>query len=138
MDVDCVFVTSSTQPHTCNPTLLGILSLKIEGAEPISGFDAAGVVAAVGPNSVGFEVGDRVWGFGGYGGQAEYVSRPAAVLAKLPAKRSGHPDPIDMETIGTVPTVGITMVGALRRAGAPWDPSDNKTVIITAGNGGTG
>lgn len=121
--------------------------MQIEGATPIVGFDVAGVVEEVGFETDRFKVGDRVWGFSDVGGLAEYVAHPSGILGLLPPAPAqvaagsgggGEEDPINMSTIGSVPTVALTMMGAFRRAGAPWAPDSNTTVLITAGTGGTG
>ena len=114
--------------------------MQIEGATPIVGFDVAGVVEQVGFETDRLKVGDRVWGFSDLGGLAEYVAHPSAILGLLPPAPAtdAEEDPINMSTIGSVPTVALTMIGAFRRAGAPWAPDSNTTVLITAGTGGTG
>ena len=115
--------------------------LQVEGAEPVPGFDYAGVVEKVGFLSDRFKIGDRLWGFAGHGAMAEYIVRPTSTIGMLPPALDATTDEVDafnMTTVGSLPTVGITMAGALRTAGAPWTVADNTTVIITAGNGGTG
>lgn len=112
----------------------------LTGTEFVPGFDVAGIIEELGPITPSrFQQGDRVWGMYMAGGQAEYVSRPPFTVGLLPPAPAGDAvDPINMSVVGTLPTVGLTMMGALRQAGAPWKPQDNITLILTAGNGGTG
>lgn len=68
-----------------------VLTMIIGEVRPvILGWDIAGIVAAVGSDVTGFEVGDKVFGmvnFPGHGkAYAEYVASPASHLAKMPAK----------------------------------------------------
>ena len=116
------------------------VNFNLAGTKFVPGFDVAGVVEDLGPiTPAGFQKGDRVWGMFLNGGQAEYVARPPFTVGLLPPAPGGDgADPINMSMVGTLPTVGLTMMGALRQAGAPWKQQDNITLILTAGNGGTG
>ena len=40
--------------------------------------------------------------------------------------------------VGTLPEVSMTSAQALKKAGAPWNSSQNTTVVVTSGSGGTG
>jgi len=48
------------------------------------------------------------------------------------------PKSLNFTDAGTIPGVGNTAVDIFKRLGAPWQPSDNITVVVTAGQGGTG
>eukprot|EP00035_Acanthoeca_spectabilis_P032518 m.19065 g.19065 ORF g.19065 m.19065 type:complete len:383 (+) comp5393_c0_seq1:37-1185(+) len=142
-----------------NPDEVSLLELP--AIDYTLGIDLAGIVEEVGPACSGrIKVGDRVWATGIKGGMAEYAVRielAVGVLPPAPTRQppqsaallsNSHPnkgsavgallDPINMKEVGTVPTVGMTVLGALRSAGAPWPQSANTTIIITAGTGGTG
>jgi NADPH:quinone reductase-like Zn-dependent oxidoreductase len=70
----------------------------------ILGIDAAGTIAAVGPNVAGFAVGDRVivhLNIEGKGTHAAMAVVPVAGLAKLPAN-------ISFESGATLPLVGLS------------------------------
>jgi NADPH:quinone reductase len=99
----------------------------------VLGLDAAGVVAATGPNVTGFAVGDEVFGMiGGVGGVqgslAEYAAVDAALLAHKPAGWS-------MEEAAAAPLSVITAwEGLVDRAGV----RQGSTVLVHGGAGGVG
>jgi NADPH:quinone reductase-like Zn-dependent oxidoreductase len=97
----------------------------------ILGVDVAGQVAAVGGGVTGFTMGDEVYANlldHGYGGFAEYVSVPVAVVSPKPAGLS-------FEEAAAVPMAAVTALQGLRRHG-PLRPSHQ--VLINGGAGGVG
>lgn len=54
------------------------------GASPILGLDVAGTIAAIGPDSDGWRVGDRVCALVSGGGYAEYVCAPQGQVLPIP------------------------------------------------------
>jgi NADPH:quinone reductase-like Zn-dependent oxidoreductase len=106
---------------------LGLLRPKHQ----ILGVDVAGRVAAVGSGVTGFTAGDEVYANlldHGYGGFAEYVSVPVAVVSPKPASLS-------FEEAAAVPMAAVTALQGLRRHG-PLLPSQQ--VLINGGTGGVG
>jgi len=99
----------------------------------ILGIDLAGVVAAVGPGTTGFRVGDEVFGMtGGVGGVqgslAEYAAVDASLLALKPARFS-------MREAASLPLVFITAwEGLVDRVGV----KAGQTVLVQGGAGGVG
>uniref|UniRef100_A0A7S2CHH2 Enoyl reductase (ER) domain-containing protein n=1 Tax=Haptolina brevifila TaxID=156173 RepID=A0A7S2CHH2_9EUKA len=93
------------------------------------GVDFAGEVVSKGPLCSNLEVGDMVWGTT-VGAYAEYTT----VICPITGKLKGS----DPQALGTLAEVGTTSAEALQKAGAPWRASDNFTVVITSGSGGTG
>lgn len=100
------------------------------GGDSILGGDGSGVVAAVGAGCPERKVGDEVWGFFP-GAFAEYAVAPCSLVRLKPSS-------LNFIDAGTIPGVGNTAVDIFKRTGAPWKPSDNITVVVTAGQGGTG
>ena len=147
-DFSCLSVQNVTTPiPLVSEALIRVTSTSVNPddfdslvttAEFTPGFDFAGEVVSLGALNIPlhFNVGDRVWGIDDYGGWAEYTAKPQRIVGVLP--KASEDNAINMNTIGTLPTVGLTLRGALRAAGAPWKAADNVTVIITAGTGGTG
>lgn len=103
------------------------------GVEPpvILGWDVSGVVEGLGPGVDAFAVGDEVFGlvrFPSLGGAyAEYVSAPAAELARKPAG-------IDHAQAAALPLVGLTALQAFQKAGL----EGGQTVLVHAAAGGVG
>lgn len=112
-----------------NPDEVSLLATPLVSYTP--GFDVSGTVAALGFGVKGFEVGDWVWSASTTGGMAEYTTRFAHLTGKVPKD-------LDLARVGSLPIVAMTVLGALQRAGAPWDKARNATVLITSGTGGTG
>jgi NADPH:quinone reductase-like Zn-dependent oxidoreductase len=67
----------------------------------VVGYEVAGVVDQVGPSTVGFSVGDRVFGMPRFGGYSDTIVVPAAQAFRLPAKMS-------FEEAAALPVVYIT------------------------------
>jgi NADPH:quinone reductase-like Zn-dependent oxidoreductase len=106
---------------------LGLLRPK----HKILGVDIAGRVEAVGDGVSQFKPGDEVYANlleHGYGGFAEYVSVPLAVLALKPANLS-------FEDAAAVPMAGLTAFAGLRHQGAIQPP---QKVLINGASGGVG
>jgi len=132
-DVDCVepicllFRLKPGFPFRCYQGTIG--------GDSILGGDGSGVVAAVGPGlswtgCPKLKVGDKVWGFF-EGPYAEYA---------VGSCNTTRPKPTSLSFVdaGVIPGVGNTAVDIFQRLGAPWKKSENITVVVTAGQGGTG
>ncbi|MFJ3787199.1 NADP-dependent oxidoreductase [Kitasatospora sp. NPDC090091] len=98
----------------------------------VMGWDAAGVVRAVGGGVTEFEPGDEVYGYVRkdaveHGTYAELVAAPVRTLARRPAA-------LDWAQCGGLPLAGLTALQALRavRVGA------GDTVLVHAAAGGVG
>lgn len=98
----------------------------------VPGWDAAGVVAAVGPAVTGFAVGDEVIGYVRrdhiqHGTYAEFVPAPERALADKPVQAS-------WAEAGGLPLAGLTAYQALQlaRTGA------GDTVLVHGASGGVG
>ena len=92
------------------------------------GSDVAGEVEAVGNAVTRFRPGDKVFGFVGEGGFAEYVSAPEKLLALMPANLS-------FEQAATVPLAAVTALQGLRDAG---QIRSGERVMIVGASGGVG
>jgi NADPH:quinone reductase-like Zn-dependent oxidoreductase len=106
---------------------LGLLRPKHQ----ILGVDIAGQVEAAGSGVTGFKAGDEVYANlldHGYGGFAEYVSVPAAVVSLKP------PD-LSFEEAAAVPMAGVTALQGLRHHGAI---QPTHKVLINGASGGVG
>lgn len=108
-----------------------ITILKIPAVHYTPGLDVSGTVVELGLGVTNLKVGDRVWTMFATGGMSEYTAHFAELTGVVPAE-------LDLVDVGTVPTVGMTVLGALESAGAPWDASRNVSVLMTACTGGTG
>ncbi|WP_418955284.1 NADP-dependent oxidoreductase [Streptomyces tritici] len=98
----------------------------------VPGWDVAGVVEAVGPDTHEFAVGDEVFGYVRkewveLGTYAEFVSAPVRTLAHKPRALS-------FEQAAGVPLAGLTAYQSLTRLNV----SAGETVVIHAAAGGTG
>jgi NADPH2:quinone reductase len=94
----------------------------------VLGQEAAGTVAALGPEVTGFQVGDRVAWRGGSGAYAQLAVAPAAQLVRVP-------DGVSSEQAAAVLVQGLT-AHYLAYSTYPIQPGD--TVLVHAGAGGTG
>src|SRR5215208_8405387 len=106
---------------------LGLLRPKHQ----ILGGDVAGRVEAVGGGVTRFKPGDEVYANlldHGYGGFAEYVSVPVAVMSLKPASLS-------FEEAAAVPMAAVTALQGLRHHG---DLQAGQQVLINGGSGGVG
>jgi NADPH:quinone reductase-like Zn-dependent oxidoreductase len=106
---------------------LGLLRPK----HKILGVDIAGEVEAVGPGVTRFQSGDEVYANlldHGYGGFAEYVSVPTAVMSLKPATLS-------FEEAAAVPMAAVTALQGLRHHG---EPQPTRKVLINGATGGVG
>jgi len=127
-DVDCVepicvlFPLKPGLPFRCYEGTIG--------GDSILGGDGSGVVVATGEGCPDLQVGDGVWGFFS-GAYAEYAVGPCNLVRPKPKT-------LNFVDAGTIPGVGNTAIDIFTRAGAPWKASDNITVVVTAGQGGTG
>ncbi|MFC7376423.1 NADP-dependent oxidoreductase [Brachybacterium sp. GCM10030267] len=98
----------------------------------IPGWDVAGVVEAVGPDTPEFAPGDRVASYGRkdavYGGTyAEYVTLPATSVAAIP-------DEVDDEAAAGLPLAGLTALRSLETL----ELTAEDTLLIHAASGGVG
>ncbi len=67
----------------------------------VVGYEVSGVVDQVGPDTVGFAVGDRVFGMPHFGGYSDTVVLPAAQVLRMPAKMT-------FEEAAAIPVVYLT------------------------------
>lgn len=113
--------------------MAGGLDALIEAVFPvIPGWDVAGVVEEVGPDTPEFTPGDRVASYGRthiiHGGTyAEYVALPATSVAAIP-------DGVDVEDAAGLPLAGLTALRSLETL----DLSAEDTLLIHAASGGVG
>lgn len=99
----------------------------------VNGFDAAGIVAAVGEGVAGFVPGDRVvaatdQGVGGRGAYAECVAVAVARTVRLPGN-------VSLAAAATIPTPGATAWQAVRGVG---QVQPGMRVLVHGGAGATG
>jgi NADPH:quinone reductase-like Zn-dependent oxidoreductase len=98
----------------------------------ILGFDAAGVVERVGADVTELVEGDEVYGYlfkpaiGG-GAYAEYVTAPAAIVAK-------KPESLHFTEAAALPVPGLTAMDLVDAV----DPKEGGTVLIVGATGGVG
>ncbi len=98
----------------------------------VMGWDAAGVVRAVGGGVTEFAPGDEVYGYVRkdtveHGTYAELVAAPVRTLARKPAA-------LDWAQAGGLPLAGLTALQALRAVGV----TTGDTVLVHAAAGGVG
>jgi NADPH:quinone reductase-like Zn-dependent oxidoreductase len=98
----------------------------------IPGWDVAGVVEKVGPDTPEFAVGDRVAAYArtmvvSGGTFAEYVTIPVEFAARIP-------EGVSDDLAGALPLTGLTA----RRAVNALDLTDQDTVLLHAASGGVG
>jgi NADPH:quinone reductase-like Zn-dependent oxidoreductase len=111
----------------------GALDAMIETRFPaIPGWDVAGVVEKVGPDTPEFSVGDRVAAYArkidvSGGTFAEYVNMPVDFAAKIP-------EGVSDDQAGALPLTGLTA----RRSINALEPTDRDTVLLHAASGGVG
>ena len=94
----------------------------------IPGHDVVGTLAALGPGTTGFRVGERVTAISLTGTYAEIVVAPAAITWSLPAE-------IDIISAAAFPTNGVTSYNLLTKAGRL---AAGESVLIHAAAGGVG
>ncbi|WP_082097386.1 NAD(P)-dependent alcohol dehydrogenase [Demequina silvatica] len=93
----------------------------------VVGADAAGEVDAVGAGVAGPAVGDRVFGFLGFGGCADYAIAEASKIARTP-------DSITDAEAAAVPIAAITALGGLEDGGG----CEGRRVLVIGASGGVG
>jgi NADPH:quinone reductase-like Zn-dependent oxidoreductase len=98
----------------------------------ILGFDAAGVVERVGAGVTELAEGDEVYGYlfkpvVGGGAYAEYVSAPAAIIAK-------KPESVGFAEAAVLPTPGLTALDLVDAV----DPGEGDTVLVVGATEGIG
>jgi len=103
----------------------------------LPGWDIAGEVASVGPDTAGFRVGDRVVGMipwyltrGAPGGYAEFVAADAAWLVPLP-------DELDFVSAASVPLNAQTAHQGLALVASGMFPAGS-SMLVTGASGGVG
>lgn len=99
----------------------------------IPGWEAAGVISAVGPGVEGFSVGDRAWAYARkpivqFGTYAEYVVLPATSVALLPEE-------VLLHEAGAIPLCGLTAWQSLFEGPGL---ASGQSVLIHAAAGGVG
>jgi len=118
-------------------TKLRTLSAPPGGLPKVLGWDGSGVVAACGPESVGFNVGDRVFFAGSHvrnGSNADLVAIDSRIVGKAP--RSIAPD-----VAASVPLVALTAWEGLEQLGLDFSSptlSHGKKLLVIPGAGGAG
>ncbi|WP_062388499.1 NAD(P)-dependent alcohol dehydrogenase [Demequina iriomotensis] len=93
----------------------------------VVGADAAGEVDALGPGVEGLAVGDRVFGFLGFGGCADFAVAEASKIARTPA---GATD----EEAAAVPIAAVTALGGFADGGG----CEGRSVLVIGASGGVG
>jgi NADPH:quinone reductase-like Zn-dependent oxidoreductase len=96
-------------------------------ARAVPGVDFAGTVAAVGPNAVGFRVGDAIFGVG-RGTLAEFVAVQAGKAAPIPTG-------VSFEQAAALPVAGSTALQGLRDFGRV---APGQRVLVIGAAGGVG
>lgn len=97
----------------------------------IFGADIAGLIETVGPDARKFKVGDAVFGdlsINNFGGLAEYVAAPEALLAK-------KPDSVSFEHAAAIPMASLTALQGLRDKGGI---KPGHRVLLIGASGGVG
>lgn len=111
----------------------GALKDQMEHSFPlILGFDAAGTVERVGDGVDAFSEGEEVFGMLfkvplGSGTYAEYVTAPAAILAKKPSS-------VGFGEAAALPMPGLTAMNLVEAT----DPKEGETVLVVGATGGVG
>lgn len=111
-----------------SPFLARLYNGILKPKNQILGADIAGEVVAVGNGVTEFKVGDAVFGGGGFGGFAEYVSIPEKGLAHKPTN-------VSFEEAASFPLVGFTALQGLRDSG---NIQAGQKVLINGASGGVG
>ena len=109
------------------------------GGGGVLGMDVGGTVAAVGEGCTRLKVGDRVWSDtgalkGDSGGMATY-----AVTTEMQTGLA--PSNLNLTEAGVVPLVGLTALEMWDKVATAFGGANklaNKTMVVTAGTGGTG
>jgi NADPH:quinone reductase len=99
-----------------------------DAPQDIPGLEFAGEIAALGPETTTWSVGQRVFGIAGGGGQAEYIVTHERMLAEVPANLS-------CGEAAAAPEVFITAHDALWKQAAM---ASGETVLIHAVGSGVG
>lgn len=99
-----------------------------EGASPIPGLEVSGTITAIGPNVVGWSVGEKVCALLSGGGYAEYVTVPATQLLSIPGR-------VSLKDAASLPEAAATAFMALSIE-ARLKPYER--VLIHGGASGTG
>ena len=114
-----------------NPFFVRFFAGLLKPKNPILGADVAGVVETVGQNVTQFQPGDAVFGDlsgAGFGGFAEYVCAPEAMVAAKPTT-------VSFAQAAAMGMAAITALQGLRDVGNI-QPGDN--VLIHGASGGVG
>lgn len=127
----------AVQGSSVNPSDVDMVEMGLCGNG--CGDDLAGIVVAC-ENCKTFKVGDYVWGLGDQT-YADYAKASEDSLAHAPTS-------LKPSEAGSVPEAALTSLFSLKRTGSlpnetlpkgsPWKNTNNLTVVITAGAGGTG
>ncbi len=92
------------------------------------GMEVCGFVSDLGPDSDGFEIGDRVVGFGSYGGLAEYTTLPQNHCLSISKSMS------DVEAAGFLVAYGTSHLALSHRAKL----TSNENLLVLGASGGVG
>lgn len=99
-----------------------------EGASPIPGLEAAGLVRGVGAGVTGFRVGDRVMALLSGGGHAQWVAVPAQQCLRIPLG-------VTLLEAAAIPEAGITAWLNLREFG---QAQAGERVLVSGASSGVG
>jgi len=123
-----------------NPVDWKIMESPIWGTGKTAGFDASGVVEAVGDGCTRLKAGDAVWADLGKGLGSNFSTIQLGAWAQYALADESQvglkPESLSFEGAASLPLVALTGLQALKMTGAPW--RENATVVITSGSGGTG
>src|SRR6185437_131251 len=92
------------------------------------GGEFSGRVAALGPGTKGFQVGDRVMGVCSYGAAAERIAVPAARLARIP-------EGLKLDKAAGLSVAYGTSLHALKQRG---EMKEGETLLVLGASGGVG
>ena len=92
------------------------------------GMEVCGFVSDLGPDSDGFKIGDRVVGFGNYGGLAEYTTLPQNHCLSISKSMS------DVEAAGFLVAYGTSHLALSHRAKL----ASNENLLVLGASGGVG
>ena len=98
------------------------------GASDVPGLEVAGVVDAIGPDTNGFRVGDRVCALVSGGGYAEYCAAPAGQCLPIPAG-------VDLVAAAAIPETAFTVWTNVFERGRL---SAGETILVHGGSSGIG
>lgn len=99
-----------------------------QGASPIMGLDASGIIDAIGPGVEGWQIGDPVCALLAGGGYAQFVTSPASLLFPVP-------DHLSLPEAAAIPEIYIT---AFLNLFLEAELQPRESVLVHAGASGVG